>query len=48
MTPLSRMRLGISYSEGRSAVERLREPVKPTPLAEPDPRRLLYKDRGGA
>ena len=48
MTPLSRMRLGITYSEGRSAVERLREPAKPTPLAEPDPRRLLYKDRGGA
>ena len=48
MTPLSRMRLGITYSEGRTAVERLREPAKPTPLGEPDPRRLLYKDRGGA
>src|SRR5439155_19537460 len=47
MTPLSRMRLGITYSEGRSAVERLREPAKPTPMPEPDPRRLLYKDRGG-
>jgi len=34
MTPLARMRLGITCSEGQSTVELLRAPAEPTPFGE--------------
>jgi P27 family predicted phage terminase small subunit len=48
LTPLARMRLGLVFSNGPSALELLRAPAQPMPFGERDPGRLLHQEGGGA